>query len=204
MSCTFQTEELSAWIDGDLEPAMSRAVAAHVEECTSCQAAAADLRALRAAARGLGEQPIPEDDWEALRPRVEASSRRRRWLRRAPLALAAAASLAVVLGVALFSHRDQEQTAESLARARLTLLMDKQEQTIAAVEEVVRRKRASWDPKMKETYARTAALLDSALDECRRAVRHQPGDVALQASLVEAYQRKTEFLKLFSGLEEEP
>ena len=204
MSCTVRAEEISAWIDGDLDAAASEALAAHLERCSSCQAVAADLRALGEASRALGQQPIVEDGWEALRPRVEARLRRRRRLRRAAWALAAAAMILLALGIVHLARSGAERSAEDEARARLALLMGQQERTIAAVEEVVRQKRAGWDPRVQETYARTAALLDAALEECRRAVRDRPRDVALQASLVEAYQRKVEFLGLFSGLEEEP
>lgn len=45
---------LSAWLDGELDPADAAAIAAHLEGCPACAAERAEVDAARGAVRGLG------------------------------------------------------------------------------------------------------------------------------------------------------
>ncbi|MBI2387477.1 MAG: zf-HC2 domain-containing protein [Elusimicrobia bacterium] len=51
-------ESLSEWLDGELDPAASAAVAAHLDACSACRTEAGRLRRLGAA---LFEAPVPAD-----------------------------------------------------------------------------------------------------------------------------------------------
>lgn len=63
-------ETLSAFLEGDLEPAESGGVAEHVAACTRCREAVADLRQLRDGARSLLAIEPPPRVWEAIQERV--------------------------------------------------------------------------------------------------------------------------------------
>ena len=54
MSCRMARPKLSAFVDGDLEAPVSRAVAAHLETCPACRA---DLESLRATLEALVDLP---------------------------------------------------------------------------------------------------------------------------------------------------
>ena len=202
MSCERARQDLSAWIDGELAPAEQAATETHLQTCASCRSAAADLRAIREAAAGLAEEPVSGDGWSG----IEASLRARRrpaWPRFA-IALAAAAVLVAVVGLTLLRRGDDGSSAERRAREELALLQRQQQRAVAALQSVVQRRSAAWDPSLRQTFASSEALVDAALDECRRALGRRPDDLTLRASLMEAYQRKVELLKMFSGLEDAP
>ena len=50
---------LSAWLDGELDPAQAAAIAAHLEGCPACAAERAEVDAARAAVRGLAPVEPP-------------------------------------------------------------------------------------------------------------------------------------------------
>jgi hypothetical protein len=198
MSCERTKEALSAWIDGELARDEATAVEEHLAACACCRAVAEDLRAIVGAAPALGATPA-EDGWPRLERELVQRRGARRWL--AP-SLAAAALLLATLGVVLALRERGEDPAEARARLELARLQEQQERTLRALQEVVKRQRAGWDERLRDTYARSAALVDAALAECRHAVSQRPTDLTLRARMTEAYQRKVEFLTLFSGLEE--
>jgi len=91
-TCEHVQERLSAWLDGELEAAARREVAAHLEACPGCRGELALLSRLDAAL-GTLEAPLPPRLPEKVLARLRP--RRRYWWQ----SLAMAASL--VLGIAL-------------------------------------------------------------------------------------------------------
>lgn len=206
--CKYKESEalLSAWIDGDLEPTEAKDLERHLELCQSCRAVVDDLQALKVAAGSLAEEPVPSpgDGWQQVRgrlsPSVTREGRLRRWL-----VLAAAAVVLVSVGAIVTGLRtaDRATSAEAQARLELTRLQRQQQRTVAALQVVVEQRRGDWDGDLKQTFHKNLALVDQAIEECRRALKRRPTDLALRASLMAAYQRKVEFLELFSGNDRE-
>lgn len=194
---------LSAWIDGDLEPDQAKELGSHLEQCESCRAAVADLEALRNAAADLADEPVAGDGWQQVRNQLPALSAGRRRLPRWT-ALAAAALVLVIVGVMVAGQlgQDPASPAESLARVELDRLQRQQQRTIAALQAVVEQRRGDWDAGLEQTFSSNLALVDRAIEECRRALKQQPTDLALRTSLMAAFQRKVDFLELFSSKED--
>ncbi|MFQ5413955.1 MAG: anti-sigma factor family protein [Phycisphaerae bacterium] len=111
MICDDALEHLGPLLDGELPPAERDDLVAHLATCRSC---AKELNELRAMADELAVPPdvhIPEGLWAAIEQRLDVGGpsgaarhargvpARHRWLRRVPLALAAAVVLAVGLSV---------------------------------------------------------------------------------------------------------
>jgi len=87
-------DSLGSWLDGELAPETSSAVAEHVGTCTACRAAVDEIRGLSASLRGLPRHELPDDlKARMLRP-VETGSPHAP-LRR-PWAIASFAAAAVV------------------------------------------------------------------------------------------------------------
>ena len=154
------------------------------------------------------EAPDAAEGWAELQGRLEQQTpRERRTSRKAwpYLALAAAAAgLLFALGSTVLRPADDEQLARQRAMAELRLLARQQQRTISALGVVVGKQQKHWTPKMRALFARNARVVEAALEECRRAAAKEPTDGELQASLAAAYERKVEFLRIFSGLEETP
>ena len=114
-------EALSAYLDGELEPAERAALQEHLGRCPECSQLVEDLRTLADAVGRESVPPVPADliDRIAARLETEGTSRRaappeRRWRYRAPLA--AAASLAAATLLYLFWQgppAERQQTPDS-------------------------------------------------------------------------------------------
>ena len=214
MKCQQIQDLLSEYVDGDLAPDAASRVRLHLEQCGGCEELASDLSAMRDAATGLALEldgvaaPAPSAGWDVLAQKLRRQrqaapeSHRRVW---PYLALAAvAAGLLLALGLTVLRPADDLELARQQAMAELSLLHRQQQRAIRALGLVVGKQRSHWTPKMRQLFARNAGVVDAALEECRRAVDKEPTDRELQASLAAAYQRKVEFLRIFSGLEENP
>lgn len=214
MKCHEIQDLLSEYIDDDLAPNAAAKVRLHLGQCETCQEVADDLGTIRDAAAGLADElergveaPDPVAGWDALAQKLEQqqqaapAARRRVW---PYLAVAAAAGLLLALGLTMNRPADDQLRARQQARAELKLLHVQQQRAIRALGVVVGRQRGHWTPSTRKLFARNARVVDAALEECRRAVDKKPMDRELQASLAAAFQRKVEFLRIFSGLEETP
>jgi anti-sigma factor RsiW len=94
MNCQEVREQLSAWLDDELDAAASAAVAAHVDRCEACQKEWCQLRAVDAALSEL-VAPVPPDLAAKVLSRVKPP-RRRAWVQ--SVALAACLVLGIALG----------------------------------------------------------------------------------------------------------
>lgn len=99
---------LSAYLDGELDAAETRSVAAHLAICPDCSARLTDLQALSAGFRALPAESLGFDLAGVIEGRLAAAPRRatvrgRGWQLGWPLAVGAAASIAagVFMGSAL-------------------------------------------------------------------------------------------------------
>ena len=67
--------QLSAYLDGELDPSVSRAVAAHLAECDACRHELAMLRQVKGLLERLPEVEPPQAVWHGLRARLAAEDR---------------------------------------------------------------------------------------------------------------------------------
>lgn len=120
-------DDLSAFLDGELDPEREAALRAELERDPALAARLAALRAVDEGLRGMDAPPVPSDLRARLQARIEAEAgasrpaaraprRRRRWLS-AP-ALAAAAVAAVVALMLLVRRPGEERPPERIAEER--------------------------------------------------------------------------------------
>ncbi|HLB36411.1 MAG TPA: hypothetical protein VJL31_07565 [Gemmatimonadales bacterium] len=158
--CTI--EELLAVRDGDGAGAALR----HVDQCPACRAELDRLHQVAAALRALPVQRPPRDRWPEVRA-VAAGARRRRWIATGWVLLAAAAALAVVVGVRGWWPSGGQMAGQ---RANLDSLVSASQQ----LEEALR----TLDPTSRVLSGRAAstiaeledgiALVDAQLGEAQR------------------------------------
>jgi len=158
--CTI--EELLAVRDGDGAGAALR----HVDQCPACRAELDRLHQVAAALRALTVQRPPRDRWPEVRA-VAAGARRRRWIATGWMLLAAAAALAVVVGVRGWWPSGGQMAGQ---RANLDSLVSASQQ----LEEALR----TLDPTSRVLSGRAAstiaeledgiALVDAQLGEAQR------------------------------------
>jgi len=146
-------ETLSAFLEGDLEPAESGGVAEHVAACARCREAVADLRQLRDGARSLLAIEPPPRVWQAIQERVNRRRQAPHWLWVGVPAMAAAVMFAFVIGL------------RSGLIGRVPLL--------AKAESVPTQAMAARTA--QADYAEYVRGIDIAISDCEDALRENPG-----------------------------
>jgi hypothetical protein len=101
--------DLSAYLDGDLDPVAAGETRVHLEACTACRAELEQLHLTVGALRRLPDLPAPAAILDGFRARLRPEPRHRRllggrqWLLGVPVG--ALATLLVVVGITLFQAR---------------------------------------------------------------------------------------------------
>jgi hypothetical protein len=108
-SCAQVRADLSAYLDGDLDPGLAGATRAHLDGCSACRSELELLRLTVATLHGLPDLPPPAGILIGVRARLQPESWHQRLLggglRRFRFPLRAAATLLVVFGISLFLVR---------------------------------------------------------------------------------------------------
>jgi len=219
----YTTERLSAFVDGELPATETAAVRVHAATCPHCTAAIADLRALIANARVLGEPEPPPTLWPSIEGALDHRERFG-WLSIAnwrPFgvgALAGAAAAVLLMFVLPAVHRTgnrvpagppgAETVATSTAASAETpsdpLLNEAEaefaeaaaayERSIAKLRALLAREEARWSPLERGRMAERLARLDETIARSRELAHRTPGDSAGNEQLFAAYQQKIAFL----------
>lgn len=211
--------ELSAFVDGELDPARHAAVEAHVVACAACATAVADLRGLVGLASSLQDRAPQTDLWPGIRDRMAAresarvipiESRQRRlsftWtqLAAASVALVVLASGSMWLAM---SGRSPGPAAEPAAVVEVTpdsaagamLVADYADETydaaIADLEAALEASRHKLDPETVRTIERNLLIMDQAIAETRSALESDPNSMYLSEYLAQQMQRKLDVLR---------
>ena len=90
-----EPEQVTALVDGALEPRVARALEAHLSSCAGCRAQAAGERAVRERLRGLPPPELPPGLEARLRARLERRRVGLAWLWAVTLPVAAALVIAI-------------------------------------------------------------------------------------------------------------
>ena len=206
-------ERLSAFIDGDLDPAEQAEVRAHVESCRACRGLAQDLTRLRDAAGALGGVRPPDHVWLEIAGQIRLSETREPRLV-APVRLRpalvqwiglAAALVVITLGAYLFTRftRPAETPTGNASRPasveafteELRLAIEHSERAGAELEALIKSGEGSLDPAMADTLQRNLAVVNQAIAESRTALTNEPSSLTARASLFEALSRKISVLQ---------
>ena len=168
--CTM--EELLAVRDGEGTSVAHR----HVDQCPICRAEVDRLHQVAAALKALPAIRPPRDRWPEVRAAVAGTRKRRRWIMAGWTSLAAAAALAVIVGVRAVTLQQAAARPANLD----SLVVESQK-----LEEALR----AYDPTSRVLSGRAAstiaqledriALVDAQLNEAQRTGASQPDLVSL-------------------------
>lgn len=160
MGCEYYRELISLELDGELEDAGRAALSAHLSECEDCRRYAAALREI---AGGIAEEAeVPADFAESVMAKLPKKKKNvipfRRWG-----SIAAAAVLAIALGGTVFAPKGKE--------AAMAAPMAPAAGDAAPAEAQMERNDAVMfaAPKMADTVAEEAKIMESAAAECAEA-----------------------------------
>jgi hypothetical protein len=216
MRCEDIDTRLGEHVDGTLDAEARRAVDAHLRDCASCAALAADLARVAQLASTLDRLPPPPAAWARIRERADLSggARHRSWMASwSPIALAACLLLGVALAVVLRPGLRPAPSAPEATTApagtpvpvaehpelktiaeELTLAEQHYEKAIGGLEKLAN-DREVLDPQVAASLQKNLQVIDQAIAESRAALRTEPASEPAQQSLFEAFRTKVALLQ---------
>jgi anti-sigma factor RsiW len=202
------TDQLSAYLDGDMDLATRIRVEAHLAECAECREALVDLRRVVSAAQGYqGVQPI-RDGWSSIRAAIEADrtvalptlSRSLEWRH---LIAAGLVMAAVGLGAGRYWFgRDlggrPSATASSPAVGALVVGLSSAayDTAVAELQRTLKADRGRLDSATVRSVERSLAIIDRAIEEARAAIQRDTANAYLNSQIASNLRRKLGLLRL--------
>ena len=226
MNCEKCQNLLSDFLEGALSDGERAAVSAHLELCPACAAARADfLSIIGAAAEAHEHLYAPADEhalWLRVRGSVEADRRalaasaaragfwsrllERRWQFTLPQLATSAAAFAVAiafvttLGVQyLTADRDRDVRATRAVEAAHypEVHLRPHQASLRYWQQRVEMRKASWNPRMRDSFDRTLSALDTTVNESLRDLQQNPHDEVAEEMLNSALRDKIDLLREF-------
>ncbi len=219
INCPDLQEDVSLWVDGELDLTRAETVKRHLECCPECAAFHRDMNAIRQGVERLEPIEPPDRLWKSIRFQLEAEGLIRSepkesfWAAILPKRLPglkpawSGAILALFLGIGsllvydlstrspvvpipVASTSHQEAVLEELRRAEANYRA-----AIEALSASSRKKLESLDPVLAQVFHDNLATMDYYLNECKRAVENSPQNPLAQRYLLAAYQKKVELMQ---------
>jgi anti-sigma factor RsiW len=211
-------DQLSAYLDDELDLAARRRLEAHLAQCPACAAVYRDLgEIVRTAPEYRGEDPA-RDLWPGIAAGIEASRvvelrpapavrAARRWM---PLAIAAAGVAAVGLGGALW-YRGYEQgratarvvvaerpvpSAVQPAAASAVMASPSYSAAVADLERSLEANRSRLDTATVRIVEENLRTIDRAIAESQAAIQRDPANAYLNDQIAANMRRKLALLRL--------
>lgn len=222
-------EQLSDYLDGELDPPAHAAVEAHLASCGDCARVLNELRSVVLTAQSMPSREPSADLWAGISAalpsnapsdRIVSISRRRFSLPLWQLAAAAVLLIAVSGWMAvrflapapagnesLASRADSGDGSDRSAADVAAVRLDDPayDAAIADLKATLDETRSALDPATVKVVEDDLLIIDQALDEARRALARDPANDYLTEHLVETRRRKLDLLRhaavLSSGLD---
>ena len=214
-------ETLSAYIDGELDPAARAAVERHLITCADCAAVLADLEHVVGAARALEDRPPDEDLWPGISNRLEARGgavpihsaarhrRGRRFSFTMPQLAAAAIALVVLSAAAVWWARPWpsgtvldpgSRSIGTIPPGPAGIPVSLKENpaysdALADLEQAFEATRDRLDPETAATVERNLAIIDEAIRQTVEALQADPGSTFLYEHLERSRRQKLDVLR---------
>lgn len=210
------TDQLSAYLDGELPAEQRAALEEHLGSCVACRSVLEDFQAIVAAAPQYAGREPEQDLWPGIRGEIEAGREvtlapRRRTLPRMftlPQMLAASIAFALVSSGAVYFLSRPEQVVVNPAplaavpstsgsipvSIRAGAVYDR---AVSDLERVLAEGRNRLDPRTLKVIEDNLGVIDRALAEARAAIAADPAaNSYLSAQVVANMHRKLELLRL--------
>jgi hypothetical protein len=210
MKCKKAKKWISRYIDGDLDTHKASALEKHLETCRDCPKFLEDLRRIKQTAQDLAKTDPSGQTWFRIQARLKEKNLapvpepRVRFLffpARLQYTVSAALLLFVAIGAVVIGLRvwNREGTVKPIdgQQYALTKIQEAEQHyrlAIKALWEAVQAQKENFDPKVAETFRINLELIDATLEDCRRAIQSDPGDLDSQYYLLAVYKKKAELL----------
>ena len=216
------TDQLSDYLDDELQESERAAVEAHLKDCAACTAVLNDLQRVvaRAQVAATLARPPQTDLWQGVAGRIERISQPRRVsFTITQLAAAAAILIAVSAGISWRLHTSIADRLEgprvdsfsgSVAEVQprpdevsvtgVSLADDQYDAAVADLEKALKLGRGKLDTATIAIVEQNLQTIDQAIAQAREALAADPANSYLTGHLVEARRRKLDLLRRATAL----
>jgi tetratricopeptide (TPR) repeat protein len=210
MKCKKAKKWISQYIDGDLDTDRASALEKHLETCRDCPQFMEDIQRIKQTAKDLAKTDPSGQTWFRIQARLKQKTQapvpepRVRFLffpARLRYAVSAVLLLFIVVGAVVIGFHvwNREGTVKAIdgQKYALTKIQEAEQHykmAIKALWEAVQARSENIDPKVAETFRINLELIDATLEDCRRAIHSDPGDLDSQYYLLAVYKKKAELL----------
>ena len=215
------SDRLSEYIDDELTPAEGAALEAHLRSCPDCARTLDELREVVARARNLPVRPPATDLWPGIEPQLTTQARSaalpfrpaatRRFSFTLPQLAAAGIALMVMSGggVWVLQHGGRATSMPPVAAvdppnlvvpAGAILADPRYDDAIADLQQALDAGRNDLDPTTIKVLEANLQAIDVAIEQSRKALAEDPGNVYLNGHLAAARQRKLALLRRATAL----
>ena len=208
-------QNLSAYLDGELEGPMLAAAEAHLAACAECRAELEGLKRVVRRAGSLDDRPPERDLWSGIQSRIGSgstgdviplASRRRVTFTLPQLAAAAIAIMALSAGVARLALRDAGSGERSAVGGQPSAIIrtasDPGAETVASydsaitgMQQMLQQRRGTLDTATVRIVEQSLGLIDVAIKQARDALARDPGNMYLNGQLQRTLDRKLDVLR---------
>jgi predicted anti-sigma-YlaC factor YlaD len=199
-------EQLSLYLDGELDPADTGRLEAHLADCPTCGALLTELRGVMSRAQALEHRPPRADLWPGIAAAIGATpAPRRRFSLTVPQLLAAGVALMVLSGgvVAGALHLRSggsrpvaaSESPPTIERSVSATPEHGYEAAIRRLETKLLADRGQLDSMTVRVVEEKLQLIDRAILEAERALAADPANAYLTAHLTDTRMRKLDLLR---------
>jgi len=206
-------EELSAYLDEELDAAARARVETHLAGCAECREVLEGLRQVVRRARTLDDRPPARDLWPGIASRIGSADtadvlplvpRRRRFAFSVPqLAAAAVALMVLSTGATVLFTRHAAQIA-AVPDTTLTVraaalpaadLVQSYDAAIRDLQRALDARRSQLDTGTVRVIEQSLRVIDMAIAQARSALARDPNNPYLNSHLQRAFGRKLDLLR---------
>ena len=221
LKCPDIQEEVSLWVDAELDPSQAEKLEEHLRTCAECTAFYEDLKSIRVGVEALETTEPPERVWTSLRSQLLAEGlihpdpKESFWTSILPknfpalkpawsgaiLAVFLVVSSLLVYDLTTQSPVEPNAIAIPITSHQEALLKELRkaeanyQKAIDALSASSQRKLEDLDPTLAQIFNDNLATMDYYLNECKQAVENSPQNPLAHRYLLAAYQKKVELMQ---------
>jgi anti-sigma factor RsiW len=195
---------LTDYLDGELSPTERASVDAHLTQCAACRTTLEELRRVVARAGTLQDSAPDRDLWPDVAARIGAAPRARLSVFRRvvtsrlsftlPQLAAASLALMVLSGGLVWMAKSGDPRADFQPVSAEPHRDDRAADAVAGLEKTFQSRRTNLDPEMVRVLEENLAVIDQAIDDCRRALVEDPSNAYVNGHLADLRQQKLALL----------
>jgi len=203
-------EQLSAYLDGELEGADRAAAESHLAECAECRADLEGLTRVAKRAASLDDRPPEHDLWAGIQSRIATpstsdvvpiGSRRRVAFTMPQLVAAAIVLMAISVFAGILLQRPVQQNALRPSEAAPQMVpvgnpvTASYDSAITGMQQMLASRRGQLDTSTVRIVEQSLTVIDLAIKQAREALSRDPGNMYLNGQLQRTLGRKLEVLR---------